>query len=137
VAILSLRSHPGAFGSSEYWDRMATIWGGGGPRTTISDGYDASGVWGARWPVWQAGLQLMLAHPVIGVGPVCSRSEKAIARGRREVVFSPQCVSFRWCRAGHSRLALFVFLLYRAVKELPSRPSASRDNGGSCHGGRG
>ncbi|TMK82137.1 MAG: hypothetical protein E6G47_01260 [Actinobacteria bacterium] len=117
VAVLACVLILGAFGSSEYWDRMATIWGGGGPRTTVSDGYDASGVWGARWPVWQAGLQLMLAHPVIGVGPGVFEVGEGLSHGGAGKWSSAHNAFLQiGVELGIPGLALFGFLLYRAVK---------------------
>ena len=107
----------GAFGSSEYWDRMATIWGGGDSRTTAPDGYDASGVWGARWPVWQAALQLMFAHPVIGVGPGVFEVAEGLSHGGAGKWSSAHNAFLQiGVELGVPGLALFVFLLYRALK---------------------
>jgi O-antigen ligase len=117
VVVLACVLILGALGSKEYWDRMATIWEGGNRSPTVSDRYDASGVWGARWPVWQGALELILQHPVIGVGPGVFEVAEGLSHGG----------TGRWSAAhnaflqigaelGIPGLALFVFLLYRAVK---------------------
>jgi O-antigen ligase len=107
----------GAFGSKEYWDRMATIWGGGDRPTTASSGYDASGVWGARWGVWQAALRLMLEHPVIGVGPGAFEVAEGQSHGGVGKWSSAHNAFLQiGVELGIPGLALFVFLLYRTVK---------------------
>jgi O-antigen ligase len=54
------------FATPEYWARMATIWGGGTGDPAVD--YDAGGLQEARWNIWMTGLQLMLSHPILGVG---------------------------------------------------------------------
>ncbi len=103
-----------AFGSKEYWGRMATIWG---DQSATSSEYDASGVWGARWSVWTTGLWLMLEHPVIGVGPGAFEVAEGLSHGG----------AGKWSTAhnaflqigtelGIPGLVLFAFLLYRAAR---------------------
>ncbi len=117
VVVLACVLILGAFGSSGYWDRMATIWGGGDRPTTASDGYDASGVWGARWPVWQAALQLILEHPIIGVGPGVFEVAEGLSHGGAGKWSTAQNAFLQiGAELGIPGLALFVFLLYRAVK---------------------
>lgn len=98
--------------SPAFWDRMGTILGSGdadGGRSV--EEYDAAGLVAARLEVWRAGLGLMLAHPVTGVGV-----------GAFETAF--RSATGVW-KAGHSAyiqigaelglagLALFVYLLWR------------------------
>src|SRR5215469_7225563 len=96
---------------------MATIWGGDDHSTSSPGWYDASGVWGARWPVWQAALRLILEHPVIGVGAGVFEVAEGLSHGGAGK-WSTAHNSFLQIGAelGIPGLALFVFLLYRAVK---------------------
>ena len=115
VVVLACVLILGAFGSKEYWERMATIWdSGGGPAVSA---YDATGVWGARWPIWRASLWLMLEHPVIGVGAGVFDIAEGLSHGG----------AGKWSTAhnaflqigvelGIPGLVLFIFLLYRTVK---------------------
>src|SRR5262249_18387629 len=101
--------------STQYWDRMATIWDSSDGRDPYA--YDASGIWGARCPIWQAALWLMLQNPLIGVGPGAFEVAEGLSHGG----------AGKWSAAHNSflqigtelgipGLALFIFLLYRAVK---------------------
>jgi len=117
VAVLACVLILGALGSKEYWGRMETIWGGGERPTTASAEYDASGVWGARWPVWQAALRLMLEHPVIGVGPgVFEVAEGLSHEGAGKWSTAHNAFLQIGVELGIPGLALFVFLIYRAVR---------------------
>jgi O-antigen ligase len=107
----------GIFSSKGYWNRMATIWGGGERTATVSDEYDTSGIWGARWPIWQTALQLMLEHPLIGVGPGAFDVAEGRSHGGKGK-WSTAHNAFLQIGAelGIPGLALFLFLLYRGVK---------------------
>src|SRR5215471_3448253 len=96
---------------------MATIWGGDDHSISSPGWYDASGVWGARWPVWQAALRLILEHPVIGVGAGVFEVAEGPSHGGSGK-WSTVHNSFLQIGAelGIPGLALFVFLLYWAVK---------------------
>ena len=101
------------FGSKGYWERMATIWNTGGDPAT----YDDSGVWGARWPVWSAALGVMLQHPLIGVGSgVFEVAEGLSHRGAGKWSAAHNAFLQIGAELGVPGLVLFVFLLYRAVK---------------------
>jgi O-antigen ligase len=115
VVVLACVLILGALGSKEYWDRMATIWDSGGGR--VASEYDDAGVWGARWSIWRASLWLMLERPVIGVGAGVFEVAEGLSHGG----------AGKWSTAhnaflqigvelGVPGLALFVFLLYRTVK---------------------
>lgn len=107
----------GIFSSKEYWNRMATIWGGGERTAAVSAEYDASGIWGARWPIWRTAFQLMLENPVIGVGPGAFDVAEGRSHGGRGK-WSTAHNAFLQIGAelGIPGLALFLFLLYRGVK---------------------
>jgi O-antigen ligase len=95
--------------SPAFWDRMGTILGSG---EADAVDYDRAGLVAARLEVWRAGLSLMLARPLTGVGV-----------GAFEVAYRN---AFGLWKAGHSAylqigaelgvagLALFVALLVRA-----------------------
>jgi O-antigen ligase len=107
----------GAFGSKEYWGRMATIWGGNAPATDSVGEYDASGIWGARWGVWQGGLRLVLQRPVIGAGAGLSPVAEGLSHhGLGKWSAAHNSFLEIGVELGIPGLALFVFLLYRAVK---------------------
>jgi O-antigen ligase len=107
----------GILSPKEYWNRMATIWGGGERSAAVSAEYDASGVWGARWPLWVTALRLMLEHPVIGVGPGAYDVAEGRSHGGKGK-WSTAHNAFLQIGAelGIPGLALFLFLLYRGVK---------------------
>ncbi|HVN32091.1 MAG TPA: O-antigen ligase family protein [Thermoanaerobaculaceae bacterium] len=120
------------FSSKGYWGRMATIWGGSGAATTSVSEYDASGIWGARWGLWIGALRLMLRQPVIGagagVGPVAEGlSHRGVGK------WSTPHNSFLeiGVELGIPGLALFVFLLYRAVRNCRRVTRLSRARAGS------
>jgi O-antigen ligase len=107
----------GAFGSQSYWDRMATIWGGGDEARAAIDDYDASGLAGARWTLWQSGMWLMLEHPLFGVGAGAYDVAEGLSHGGTGK-WSTAHNAFLQIGAelGITGLALFIYLLYRGVK---------------------
>lgn len=107
----------GIFGSRGYWERMGTIWSGGEPRADSVGDYDASGVWGARWGLWQGGLRIMLQHPLIGVGAGVSPIAEGLShKGAGKWSATHNSFLEIGVELGLPGLALFLFLLYRAVK---------------------
>jgi O-antigen ligase len=107
----------GALGSKEYWGRMATIWGGNAPATDSVGEYDASGIWGARWGVWQGALRLILQRPVIGAGAGVSPVAEGLShKGLGKWSATHNSFLEIGVDLGIPGLALFAFLLYRAVK---------------------
>jgi O-antigen ligase len=107
----------GMYGSTEYWNRMKTIWGAGDYSDAALSDYDASGVWAARWPVWQSALQLILDNPLKGVGP----GAFDIAEGLSHAgvgKWSTAHNSFLQIAGelGLAGLALFIFFLCRGIR---------------------
>jgi O-antigen ligase len=107
----------GAFSSAAYRDRMATIWGGNDQPAGAPESYDATGVWGARWPVWRTALQLMLEHPVVGVGVGAYEVAEGYSHGGKGK-WSAAHNAFLQIGAelGVLGLAFFIFFLYRGVR---------------------
>jgi O-antigen ligase len=105
----------GVSASGAYWNRMATLWGGG--ELEALNEYDNQGIWAARWPLWKTGLILMMKNPLLGVGGGTFEIAEGISRGGVGK-WSTAHNSFIQIGAelGVAGLGLFVFLLYRAVK---------------------
>src|SRR5262249_22575994 len=79
--------------------------------------YDAAGLWGARWGVWQTALRLMLENAVIGVGAGGYETAEGLSHGVRGK-WSAAHNAFLQIGAelGLVGLGLFIFLVYRALK---------------------
>src|SRR5262249_2759067 len=116
LLVLACLAGIGVFGSHAYWERMATIWRSTDLQVTSLDEYDASGLWGARWGVWQTALRLMLENAVIGVGAGGYETAEGLSHGG----------AGRWSAAhnaflqigaelGLVGLSLFIFLIYRVL----------------------
>ena len=103
----------GMVGSSDYWDRIATIWSG---QENVED-YDAQGLWGARWEEWTTGFGLMLRNPLLGVGVGAYDVAEGQSHGGVGK-WSAAHNSFLQLGAelGIPGLLLFLFLLYRAIR---------------------
>jgi O-antigen ligase len=104
-----------AFGSAGYWDRMATIWGGGGELGPHA-AYDREG-FSSRSELWKFGFDLMLQHPLLGVGAGAYSVAEGLShggQGKWEAAHN----SFLQVGAelGFGGLALLIFLIYRAIR---------------------
>jgi putative inorganic carbon (hco3(-)) transporter len=112
------------FAPQSYWDRMTTIWGDEEeqteerierPKEASQDDY-LKGGFSPRWDVWMTGVRLMLENPILGVGI------NAFALAERGQTFGGGWKaahnSFTQIGAelGVLGLALFVFLLYRSIR---------------------
>jgi O-antigen ligase len=116
-----------AVAPSVYWQRMATIWTAESAGVADVD-YDDRGIWAARWDVWNRGIELMLAHPIVGVGAGMFEVAEGLSHGGVG----------RWTAAHNSfiqvgaelgvlGLGVFVFLLWRAIRNC--REAARRAKG--------
>jgi O-antigen ligase len=107
-----------AFGSEQYWDRIATLWGGAAPSATVT-GYDAGGLTEARLTIWLEGLELMLSNPIAGVGAGAFPIAEGQSHGGRGIWLSAHN-SFLQIGAelGLVGLAVFVWLIVRGVKNV-------------------
>jgi O-antigen ligase len=112
-----------------YWDRITTIWGEDEPQVEAQ--IQSSGAPGhveyvqqgfsTRWRLWLTGLQLMLEHPILGVGA------SAFAMAEHGQTFEKGSGLHGWKGAHNSftqvgaelgilGLVLFVYLLYRTIR---------------------
>jgi O-antigen ligase len=101
------------FAPASYWERMATIWGGG--QGTV-DTYARGGFSTARWEMWKTGIGIMAEHPFLGVG----MGNFPIAEGatHKHGQWWGAHNSFIQIGAelGIGGLALYVYLLYRTIR---------------------
>jgi O-antigen ligase len=100
--------------SQAYWNRMATIWGGGGPVVDHTTEFDAEGLSGARWHLWTTGLELMMARPLLGVGAGMFANAEGAAGGRYNTAHNAFIEV--GAELGVVGLGLFAFLLWRALQ---------------------
>lgn len=115
----------GGSGGDAYWARISTIVSGS---TVVEAGpYDASGIWRARWPVWEQGLRLMLSYPLLGVGAGAFEVGEGLSHSG-EGKWSTAHNSFLQIGAelGLGGLALFVALLVRTVVSCRTAARAAR-----------
>jgi O-antigen ligase len=129
---------------ADYWDRIATIWGGGDDRALSVDTtddeaateakYDRQGIKAARWDIWMTGVDMMLSHPLLGVGPGAFVVGEAATHGGRGA-WTPAHNSFLQLGAelGIPALVVFLWLLGAAIvtcrtasRRLRDRPGAER-----------
>ena len=66
LSIAAIALLVGVFAQAGYWDRMSTMFPGSQSEDVA--GYDAGGLYAARWTVWVTGLKLLLSNPILGVG---------------------------------------------------------------------
>jgi O-antigen ligase len=106
------------FAPQSYWDRVATIWGGGSDAAQ-SDEYLRSGIT-PRWEIWKTGVRIMLENPVLGVGIGNFNIAEGMTHG------GTKFGSGRWTAPHNSftqigaelgliGLALITYLLYRGI----------------------
>jgi O-antigen ligase len=106
----------GAIASDSYWQRMATIWGGSVPEGALTD-YDRGGIYEARWTLWMAGLQLILENPVMGVGAGTYDVAEGLSHdGAGKWSTAHNSFIQIGAELGLLGLTLFIFLLYRAIR---------------------
>ncbi len=119
------------FAPQSYWERITTIWGdepvveaqiqsssGSEQEEYVKEGFSV------RWRIWMTGLQLMLEHPVTGVGAgafVMAEQGQTFGTGGKgggKGGWKGAHNSFTQVGAelGVLGLALFVYLLYRAIR---------------------
>ena len=98
---------------TSYWDRIVTIWGG---EPSTGDQYLEGGFKVARWQIWKTGLQIIAAHPLLGVGA----GSFMLAEGATHTTgkwYAPHNSYIQLAaELGLGGLALFVFLIYRTIR---------------------
>ena len=100
------------FAPQAYWDRIATIWG---ESEAVQDGYVKEG-FSPRWNLWMTGMRLMLENPILGVGASAfsvAESGQTFGRGMYAAHNSFTQIG---AELGIFGLALFVYLLYRGIR---------------------
>jgi O-antigen ligase len=107
------------FAPQSYWDRVATIWGGGSEEAQ-SDEYLRSGLT-PRWELWKTGVTIMLENPLLGVGLGNFTIAEGMTHGGTKLgsgKWTAPHNSFTQIGAelGVLGLVLFVYLLYRALR---------------------
>jgi O-antigen ligase len=116
------------FTPESYWNRIATIWGGGEGEDALSD-YDKEGIVAARWTLWMTGVRLMLENPVFGVGSGLFMTAEGMSHGGKGGWMTAHN-SFLQIGAelGLLGLALFIFLLTKAIKNCRMVIHRARDD---------
>jgi len=100
------------FAPQSYWDRITTIWGG---EEEVQNDY-LKGGFTPRWDLWMTGIRLMLENPILGVGVnafAIAESGQTFGRGTFAAHNSFTQIG---AELGIFGLALFVYLLYRAIR---------------------
>ncbi len=100
------------FAPQSYWERITTIWGGA---EGVQDGYVKEG-FSPRWDLWMTGIRLMLENPILGVGVnafAVAESGQTFGRGTFAAHNSFTQIG---AELGIFGLALFVYLLYRTIR---------------------
>jgi O-antigen ligase len=112
------------FAPQSYWDRITTIWEGDDEESNAmvqgsepaQAEYNKQG-FSVRWRVWMTGLQLMLEHPVLGVGAnAFMLAERGQTFGRGGWKAAHNSFTQVGAEIGLVGLALFVYLLYRSIR---------------------
>jgi O-antigen ligase len=103
----------GGIASDAYWDRMATIWGSG---TDETSDYTAGGIREARLRIWQRGIGLMLANPLLGIGGGAFEIAEGETHGAGIWRAAHNSFIEVGAELGLAGLALFVFLVIRAMR---------------------
>jgi O-antigen ligase len=95
-----------------YWDRITTTWSSEG----VTDGYLKGGLETARWELWKTGMGIMMRNPILGVGA----GNFAVAEGETHAHGKWTAPHNSYIQIGAELglggLALFMFLLYRTVR---------------------
>jgi O-antigen ligase len=114
----------GLSAGASYWDRMGTIFG---DAPQHPNDYDSGGLTEARWNIWMTGLRIMVENPLVGVGAGAFEVAEGMTHGgigKWDAAHN----SFIHVGAelGFVGLALFLFLLYRGVKNCRFVASLAR-----------
>jgi O-antigen ligase len=103
------------FAPTSYWDRISTIWGSE-DRPKLSDQYLEGGLATARLEVWKTGFRFMLENPIAGVGIGSFQFAEGMTH-KGGPWFAPHNSFLQMgAELGVAGLALFLFILYRAVR---------------------
>jgi O-antigen ligase len=114
------------FAPQSYWDRITTIWGNEEeeeteeriekPKEPSQEDYLNSG-FTPRWDLWMTGVRLMLENPILGVGiNSFALAEQGQTFGRGGWKAPHNSFTQIGAELGVMGLALFVYLLYRSVR---------------------
>jgi O-antigen ligase len=105
------------FAPQSYWDRVGSMWsdaaatGEGSRDAYLNEGFSV------RRRVWTTGIEMMLEHPILGVG-AAAFAPAAVGRESDNIGYKGAHNSFIQVGAelGLLGLALLVYLLYRAIR---------------------
>jgi O-antigen ligase len=97
-----------------YWDRMATLLA---RDSGTAGSYDEGGLWSARWTIWQTGLQLVLEHPLLGVGAGAFSVAEGLSHGGLGKWSAPHNSFLQVAgELGLPALVIFVVLIVGAIR---------------------
>ncbi|MGH2599601.1 MAG: O-antigen ligase family protein [Dehalococcoidia bacterium] len=113
------------FAPQSYWERITTIWGDDeeqseemvqGEKQPSQDDY-LEGGFSPRWDLWMTGMRLMLENPLVGVGiNAFALAEQGQTFGRGGWKAPHNSFTQIGAELGILGLALFVYLLYRSIR---------------------
>jgi O-antigen ligase len=101
-----------AMAPQSYWDRITTTWSSEG----AADAYLKGGLETARWELWKTGVGIMMRNPILGVGAGGFALAEGATHAHGKWTAPHNSYIQIGAELGLGGLALFIFLLYRTVR---------------------